>query len=152
MPAGCYVDANLLLLLVVGATDRDLIRRHRRLQGFDAADYVRLVELLDAYPQVLVTPNTLTETSNLLGQHEEPQRSRFFNTFRLLIEINREIVVASLDASRNTSFKRLGLTDAALLEVVTSETPLLTVDLDLYLAALAKAPNAAVNFRHLQHP
>ena len=107
--------------------------------------------MLGNYQQVLVTPNTLTETSNLLSQHAEPQRSRFFDTFRSLIEINKEIVVASLAASGNASFRRLGLTDAALLEVVTAATPLITVDLDLYVAALAKAPNAAINFTHLQH-
>ena len=152
MPAGCYVDANLLLLLVVGTTDQALIRSHRRLQAFDALDYELLVGVLSNFQQILVTPNTLTETSNLLSQHGEPQRSRFFDTFRSLIEINKEIVVTSLEASRNAPFKRLGLTDAALLEVVTAETPLVTVDLDLYVAALAKAPNAAFNFTHLQHP
>ena len=152
MPAGCYVDANLLLLLVVGTTDQALIRRHLRLQAFDALDYELLVGLLSSFQQVLVTPNTLTETSNLLGQHGEPQRSRFFDTFRSLIEINKEIVMTSLEASRNASFRRLGLTDAALLEVVTVEAPLVTVDLDLYVAALAKSPNAAFNFTHLQHP
>lgn len=152
MPAGCYLDANLLVLLVVGATDTSLIARHRRLQAFDALDYERLVDLLVNYQQVLVTPNTLTETSNLLSQHGEPQRSRFFDTFRSLIEINKEIVVTSLEASRNASFNRLGLTDAALLEALTPETPLVTVDLNLYVAALAKAPTAAINFTHLQHP
>ena len=152
MPAGCYIDANLLLLLVVGTTDQALIRSHRRLQAFDALDYELLVGLLSNFQQVLVTPNTLTETSNLLGQHGEPQRSGFFDTFRSLIEINREIVVTSLEASRNASFRRLGLTDAALLEVVTAETPLVTVDLDLYVAALAKSPTAAFNFTLLQHP
>lgn len=152
MPAGCYLDANLLLLLVVGTTDQALVPRHPRLQVFDADDYERLVDLLGNFHQVLVTPNTLTETSNLLGQHGEPQRSRFFDTLRSLIEINKEIVVTSRQASANPSFNRLGLTDSALLEVVTPETPLLTVDLDLYVAALAKAPNAAVNFTHLQHP
>ena len=152
MPAGCYLDANLLVLLVVGATDQALVRRHRRLQAFNAEDYDLLVELLGKYQQVLVTPNTLTETSNLLSQHAEPQRSRFFDTFRSLIEINKEIVVASVKASGNASFKRLGLTDAALLEVLTADTPLITVDLDLYVAALAKAPGAAINFTHLQHP
>jgi hypothetical protein len=151
LPAGCYLDANLLVLLVVGATDRALVRRHRRLQEFNADDYERLVDLLGNYQQVLVTPNTLTETSNLLSQHGEPQRSRFFDTFRSIIEINREIVVASRQASGNASFKPLGLTDAALLEVVTADTPLITVDLDLYLEALAKAPGAAINFTHLQH-
>ena len=110
------------------------------------------MDLLGNYQQILVTPNTLTETSNLLSQHGEPQRSRFFHTLRSLIEINKEIVITSRQASANPSFNRLGLTDAALLEAVTPETPLVTVDLDLYIAALAKAPNAAVNVTHLQHP
>ena len=140
------------MLLVVGTTDQALVRRHRRLQAFNADDYEILVDLLSNYQQVLVTPNTLTETSNLLAQHGEPQRSRFFDTFRSLIEIHKEIVVTSLQASSNASFNRLGLTDAALLEVVTADTPLITVDMDLYVAALAKAPSAAVNFTHLQHP
>lgn len=152
MPAGCYLDANLLVLLVVGATDQELIRRHRRLHAFDALDYELQVGLLGNFQQVLVTPNTLTETSNLLSQHGEPQRSMFFDTFQPLIEFNKEIVVTSRQASSNPSFNRLGLTDAALLEVVTPETPLVTVDLDLYLAALAKVPDSAFNFTHLQHP
>lgn len=72
MPAGCFLDANLLVLLVVGATGWELIRRHRRLQAFDALDYELLVGLLGNFQQVLVTPNILTETSSLLGQHGEP--------------------------------------------------------------------------------
>jgi len=63
---------------------------------------------------------------------------RFFDRPRLIIQESKEVVVASTVASRNDAFKRLGLTDAALLEVVTAETPLVTVDFDLYRAALAK--------------
>ena len=152
MPAGCSLDANLLLLLVGGATDRELIHKHRPLQAFDAVDYELLVDLLSNFQQILVTPNALTETFNLLSHHGEPQRSRFFDTFRSLIEIHKEIVVTSRQASTNPYFNRLGLTDAALLEVATPETPLITVDLDLYVAALSRSPTAAVNFTHLQHP
>lgn len=148
MPSGCFIDSNLLLLLIVGTTDRNLIERHSRSQEFDADDYDLLVGLLSKHQQVLVTPNTLTETSNLLGQHGEPQRSQLFDTLRTLIEISNEVVVASRDASRNASFSQLGLTDAALLEVVTEDTPLFTVDVKLYLAALSKGPDAAVNFTH----
>ena len=81
---------------------------------------------------------------------EEPERSRFFNVFRYLIEKSKEIVVPSAVASRNSLFGRLGLTEAALLEVVSAETPLITVDSELYLAALAKEQEAAFNFTHLQ--
>ena len=68
-----------------------------------------------------------------------------------LIHGNREIVVASVDASSNDKFEGLGLTDAALLEIATSETPLLTVDFDLYLVSLEFSEERAVNFTHYRN-
>ena len=135
---------------MVGSVGRDLIAKHRRLREYTADDYEILIDLLDPVDRVFVTPNTLTETSNLLAQHREPERSRFFDMLRYLIQETEEIVVASARASDNDAFKRLGLTDAALLEVVTEDTPLVTVDLDLYLAVLANGTDAAVNFTHLR--
>ena len=146
---GLYIDANLLVLLIVGSVGRDLIAKHRRLRVFSKDDYQYLLNLIDQ-AQLFVTPNTLTETSNLIAQHGEPERGRFFDKLRVLIEKTKEVMVASTDASHIHEFRRLGLTDAALLVVVTAETPLITVDLDLYLAVSAKDPKAAVNFRHLR--
>ena len=150
-PGGYFVDANLLILLIVGRVREEFISKHVRLQQFIVEDYRILRNLLDGVDQVFVTPNTLTETSNLLAQHGEPERSRFFDELRFTIEKSREIHVVSEVASQNREFRRLGLTDAALLEVATVETPLLTVDLDLYLAALTKNLDTAVNFRHIQN-
>ncbi len=162
MPTGWFIDANLLVLLIVGATGRHLIAKHKRLKSFQEDDYDGLVQQIagtmspgsatepNTAGAVRVTPNTLTEASNLLAQHQEPERSQFFKTLRLLIENSTEIVVASADASRTTAFPRLGLTDAVLLEVVSPETPLLTVDLDLYHAVARRDHRAAVNFRHLR--
>ena len=149
-PARLFIDANLLVLLVVGSVGRHLIAKHRRLREYTAEDYDVLVDLLSPVERILVTPNTLTETSNLLGQHRDPERSRFFAMLRALIHETEEVVVASIDASGNGAFTRLGLTEAALLEVVTQDTPLVTVDLDLYLAVLEKGPDAVVNFTHLR--
>ena len=67
---------------------------------------------------------------------------------RWLIEESEEVVVRSADASSNSEYTRLGLTDAALLEVATAETPVVTVDLDLYFATLEKDPEAVLNFTH----
>ena len=150
LPTKIFIDANLLVLLVVGETDRELIAKHRRLREFHEEDYERLVRLINHIEQILVTSNTLTEASNLLAQHGEPERSRFFEVLRILIEEHEEIVVASRAASRNNEFKRLGLTDAALLEVISNSNPLITVDLDLYLAAINKESESAYNFRHYQ--
>ena len=150
LPKKIFLDANLLVLLIVGETDQELIPKHRRLTTFDQDDYERLVRLISRIGQILVTPNTLTEASNLLAQHGEPERSRFFEVLRILIEEHEEIVVTSRAASRNNAFKRLGLTDAALLEVISNSNPLITVDLDLYLAATSKESESAFNFRHYQ--
>ena len=147
---GIFVDANLLVLFVVGSTDTRLIAKHRRLRTFDPEDYERLADMVSRAGRVLVTPNTLTEASNLLAQHGEPERSRFLATLKHLIDLSKEIVVASTNASANPHFHRLGLTDAALLEVVSDTAPLVTVDLELYLAAAAMDPNCVVNYRHVQ--
>ena len=141
------MDSNLLVLLVVGSVDRGLISRHRRSRRFGPDDYDRLLALLDPLDRVLVTPNTLTEASNLLSSSDDP---RPMACLRALIEETEEIVVASRTATRNRMFARLGLTDAALLEAVSAETPLITVDFDLYGAALAKGEGVAVNFTHFQ--
>ena len=63
-----------------------------------------------------------------------------------IIHESREVVVASADASSNVNFEELGLTDAALLEVITTDIPLLTVDFGLYLAAIETGEERAVNF------
>ena len=113
-------------------------------------DYDLLLDLISQCPQLLVMPNTLTETSNLLAQHGEPERSRFLDRLRFIIHESEEVMVASADASSSDTFLRLGLTDAALLKVISAETPLITVDLDLYLAAWDKEEHAAVNFTHFR--
>lgn len=147
--AGLFIDASLLVLLVVGSVGRELISKHKRLRGaYTAEDYDILLNLISPVDRVFVTQNTLTETSNLLAQHAEPERSQLFDKLRTLIQESEEIVVASEDASSNSAFRRLGLTDAALLELITTESPLLTADFDLYRAALAKGDQAAVNFTH----
>ena len=145
-PSGYFIDTSVLLLLVVGSAGRELISKHRRLDGYSEEDYDILRSLLQSVRRVLVTPNTLTETSNLLGQHREPERSRLFRGLRSVILDSEEFVVASTVASGNRSFRRLGLTDAALLEAVSADTPLLTVDRNLYSAALEKDERAALNF------
>ena len=150
LPKYVYLDSNLLVLLVVGETDSKIIAKHKRLSEFDEEDYERLVRLVSRMGQILVTPNTLTEASNLLAHHGEPEKSQIFEMLRILIEEYEEIVITSQIASRNKEFKRLGLTDAVLLEAISNEKPLITVDLDLYLAAINREADSAFNFRHYQ--
>ena len=147
---GVFIDANLIVLLVVGSVDRGLVGRHRRARTFEPKDYDRLVDFIRDAGQVFVTPNVLTEASNLL---ENPNDPRFLEKLRELIKTSQETAVDSTRAAHNSGFIRLGLTDAGLLEVVSAERPLLTNDLKLYMAAFKKGQKApvAINFTHTQN-
>lgn len=148
MPAAeAFIDSNLLVLLAVGSVDRNQVGRHRRARSFAPEDYDRLMVIVAALERVLVTPNTLTEASNLLESGSDP---RFLTALRLIVEKSEEIVVASADATRNDAFLRLGLADVVLLEAISKTRPLLTTDLDLYLAAAGREAGAAFNFTYYQ--
>lgn len=143
------LDANLLVLLVVGLADRSLIPRHKRTRTFEPADFDLLTKILAGYEQIVVTPNVMTEASNLASQTAEPGLTAVRQRLGALASVQREEYCPSARAVQHTHFLRLGLTDCALLDLIGSETPLLTTDLDLYLAA-ANANRNATNFNHLR--
>jgi predicted nucleic acid-binding protein len=95
-----------------------------------------------------VTPNVLTEASNLIAQIAGPARAEIRAALRAVIGLVEERHVPSGHAARREVFLALGLTDAALLtEAEASGARLQTADLDLYLAALRQG-RTAENFRH----
>lgn len=143
------LDTNLMVLFVVGTTSRQYIPRHKRLAAFTVDDFDTLVSVISRAPSVLVTPNTLTETSNLAAHIAEPARSEVFRVLRAVISKVQETYVPSTVAAKREEFIRLGLTDAVLMEASSQEAAVLTTDLNLYLAAIAKG-SPAVNFNHLR--
>lgn len=109
-----------------------------------------MCQIVEQHSCLLVTPNTVTEPLNLLAQHREPKRSQIRDTLCSLVTRGKELHVVSADACKNKYSRWLGLTDAALLEVISTENPVLAVDLNFYRAAVAKDVNAGINLRHLQ--
>lgn len=143
------LDTNLLVLFVVGTASREFIPRHKRLSAFTIEDYDTLLKVIAQAPSVLITPNTLTETSNLLAYIAEPAKTKIFMVFRTVIECTPETYIPSVAASGGAEFLRLGLTDAVLVQASSEEVVVLTTDLNLYLAAIAKG-SPAINFNHLR--
>ncbi len=138
------IDSNLLVLLIVGRFDRNLILTHRRLSGYAPDDFEELRGIISGHEPIVVTPNTLTEAGNLLAQHGQPDRSRLLALLRRVIDQGEEIVIASQTAARREEFERFGLTDSALLEAVSRGYLLLTADARLFAAALAIGGSASL--------
>src|SRR4051794_19216626 len=148
MAKSVVLDANLLVLLVAGHTDKSLIERHKNLGAYDADGFDLLVETLAEYSQVVLTPNTLTEASNLLRQIGDPHRSRVTLMLGHLIRGHEERYIVSKDAVAEKTFGGLGLTDAALLVAAREYGSLLSADNGLYLTA-SREVIEAYNFAHL---
>ena len=140
---GALIDANLLLVYVVGKTDLKALARLPHTKQYED-DYFLVERVVEWFAKVYTTPNVLTEVSNLgkkLGRD-------FFRTLTAVVSIMEERYCTSVDASTNEQFQRLGLTDAGL-SMLAENHLVLTDDLNLYLALRANNVDA-VNFNHLR--
>ncbi len=143
------LDANLAILLAVGQCNRNTIAAHKRLRAFDTTDYDVLLRLISRASGLVFTPNVLTETSNLARYMAQPARSEVAATLASLTAAAEETYVQSRKAVGRTEYLRLGLTDAVLLQLGSDGLTLLTVDFELYLAAIGSGYKA-VNFNHVR--
>jgi hypothetical protein len=149
MPSDAVVlDANLLVLFVVGLTSTTYIAKHKRLQSYFVRDFQLLRQRLKRAERIIATPNVLTEASNLAAQIAEPAKGQIARAFRVLLQRSDEIYVESRIAAEHPVYPRLGLADAGLLQILGDSRTLLTADLDLYLQA-CRQHLKAVNFTHL---
>ncbi len=141
------IDTNLLVLLIVGKTSDRFVGIHKRTSSYTVDDFVLLELILSDAVKIVVTPNVLSETSNLLRQFADPGRSLIVDYFKFFVENACEVYVESASIINNKSFDRLGLTDASILSIQEKDFILLTDDLDLYLASDALG-RTVINFSH----
>ncbi|MBC6625722.1 PIN domain-containing protein [Pseudomonas sp.] len=143
------IDTNLLMLLVVGYYDKDFVFEHKRTNKFTPDDF-DVLEILIEGADIVLTPNVLTEASNLLWQCSEPHKSLIRSKLAQIAHICDEQFIASSDVISCPEFMGLGLTDAGILELKKVSGLILTQDLDLHLAALARGLETE-NFTHYRN-
>ena len=49
------IDANLLVLLIVGLSSSAYIAMHKRLGGYTEDDFIMLLNIIDEYQQIILT-------------------------------------------------------------------------------------------------
>ncbi len=143
------LDTNLLVLLVVGFTDENLIKRHKRVRTFTTDDFVLLQVFIEQYPKIITTPHVFAECSNLIRQIDTDTANLLLDSLKILVKTILEIYTPSEQLVDQNYYFRLGLTDVGLLKIIKDGAMLLTTDLDLYLAALEMGAHAE-NFNHLR--
>ncbi len=142
------LDTGVLLIFVVGFVTPELIRHHKKLKAFDAADFSLLEEIVSDAAVVATTPQCWAEVSNQL-EYGVPAswRSGLRQAMKSRIELAEEHPIASRTCVNDPVYFALGLTDAGLLKCLDASTTLLTIDSMLFEDALSYGGNAE-NFHH----
>ena len=148
---GVLIDSGPLLLLLVGMTGRERIRRFDRTKdNYTAAHFDMLREMIGQFSRIITTPNILTEVGNLAGK----MRGEWLDDFRAAVaEIIQSEVKEKYRPSRlivkTPPFSKVGLADAASIQVARQGGYLLLTS-DRELCGRAKREKvAAVNFDEL---
>jgi predicted nucleic acid-binding protein len=110
------VDTNLLFLWILGSTNKKFIGAHRRLQAYDLNHFSLLDEILDEYDRIVVTPHTLAEFWNLVGENKgayDKDRIAIQNAAVRFVNSAIEIYVPATSITRDPALQWLGLSDLA---------------------------------------
>lgn len=150
---GVLLDANLLILLIVGFVDQDRITKHKKLGAYSAEDFKLLAALLETCRKLVVTTHVLSETSNLVvhGMHGELETKAFL-AIQSLVKVDNFSETHDYLSTivLNEGFLKYGVSDIGLLEALKGELVLLTDDFKLSGYAEAKGYDV-LNYQSLQY-
>lgn len=147
---GVLLDANLLILCLIGRMNPRRIVGFDRTSSFDARDYEILEHLLARFQKVITTPHILTEVSNLVGKLQQTELLKIRDLLAKWINSTLEVYEASSAVVTDTAYKSFGLTDAAISSLCQRDgILLLTADVALY-GALWNRGLEAMNFKRIQ--
>jgi len=146
MPSIIALDTNVLLLLIVGTAKLSYIKQHQCLRAFTPNDFKTLSEMVQQFDELVTLPNVMSEVGNLLGNTHGP-RDPLFEVLEAFVGKVREIYLPTKEAAARPEFRRLEVTDCALMEVAKDDVFVLTADGPLY-RALSDAGYKTDNFTH----
>ena len=145
---GALVDANLLVLFLVGAINKQRIPNFKRTQDFTIEDFDLLARLIDWFGKIFSTPHVLSQASDLTDLHGKELRE-IRQKFKLVVEQIEESYDESRVLVANPIFERLGLADAAIATICSRKVLVLTADVRLQLAVQHRGWDA-LNFNHVR--
>ncbi len=151
-PKFLLVDTNILLLYIVGQSDRGLIARFKRTSKYNAEDFLHLQEVMRPFAEaggVVTTPHVLAELSNLASQLAEPGRSQVFRVLAAIVPEMQERHLPALDFHQSPEFIQIGIADTAILQLADTNYLILTDDYRL-AGKLEARGIAALNFNQFR--
>lgn len=143
------IDTDLLVLLIVGATDKRLIDRHRPTKEFMTRDFDELCGLLDDFDEFWITSHCLAETSSLLKHTDDRRAKGLLTTLATFCSNARESCLPKNQVLPDPNFLRLGVADTGFVQKSKRVDLSITVDVQLY-ETISRLGRNVVNFNHVR--
>lgn len=125
------LDCNVFILYVIGSLDKKYISDFKRTQIFREEDFDLLIQLIKD-SQLLITPNVITEASNLLESYSFQNNKVGLEALKLITKIIPESYEKSQLLVNRDSFLKFGLSDSAIDNLCQVGAIAITVDFPLY--------------------
>lgn len=142
------IDCNMFLLLLIGGLGIDHIEKFKRTCEFQKEDYFLLIRLVK-HSRLLLTPNILTESSDLIDNYDRQVNNLAAQELKRLIEITEEKFTQSIRLVQNDCFLKFGLADSSIFELSSHGVVVITVDAPLF-GLLSSKGFPVINFNHIR--
>ena len=136
------LDTNMLIVFIIGSIDPNLLGKAKRVKEYNYDDYELIFTYVNFFSDVVLLPNIVSETSNILCQMNGERRNICLSRLANFVCSSNETYIESSFVVNQKEYIELGATDTSILCALDSNTYLLTADLSLYLAALCRKQNA----------
>jgi rRNA-processing protein FCF1 len=146
---GLLIDTNLLLVYFVGCYDPAQITKFKRTQTFTVEDFDTLIRIFKFFTKIVTTPNILTEVNSFSNQLPENIKHSYYSEFEKRLSEMEEHYLVSVEISSLKHFKKFGLTDSGIIELVKNKYLVLTDDLRL-AAYLQTTGIDVINFNNIR--
>lgn len=114
MPQSLVIDANLLLLLIIGQIDEGQhLHKSNRLSAYDRKDLKKLRCVMAQFEKIIISPYLAAEVSNLIDL-KDTLRQRAFQVARIFFSQFEQASVSVCQDAQHSAFIRYGITDASL--------------------------------------
>jgi hypothetical protein len=148
MLSTALLDTNILLMWLVGLTGPSLFVTFKRVDTFQASDFVLLSRFLQPFRKLITTPHVLAEVSNFIDQAPLHRRKDLIASLKAFVDRYPEHYEAAAILIHRDEFTAFGLTDTGL-SALSADAVIVTTDFRLSGRIQALGGNS-VNFNHLR--
>lgn len=121
------IDTNLLILLIIGRYNINLISDHRKLRNYDNHDYNFVNFMARKSKVIYLTPGIISEVTNHLNPSDK-HYSKYFNKLISILQAFKEEYQSKNVLLVLSSFEKLGYTDSAIIDLSIKEKCLVLTD------------------------